>query len=35
MFKHLIPSGKDIWASAFMMLLAGGIYEDRSDDIAM
>ena len=34
MLQHLLPNGEKIWASKFMELLAGAIFEDRSNDIA-
>ena len=34
MLQHLLPINKKIWASTFMELLAGAIFEDRSNDIA-
>lgn len=34
MLQHLLPNREKIWASKFMELLAGAIFEDRSNDIA-
>ena len=35
LLRHVHPGGTRFWATRFILILAGAIYEDRSDDVAV